>query len=463
MTDAGYVVCLDQVESELGDSYQAKYILNYLRNSAINAKTAVIENNYVDRDFTIDFSRYYARSFGKKTKCSKRIHFFSNQFGQGEFDGVLEGKRPDILKEIIDSYLGFTIVKPFNDHFGNPLVGRTLMPIMPRADGKYTRLYLCSKYPISLYGIPLCAKSFPFQAQDGAVSACATMSLWILNNKLNKIFHTPLLSPIEITERATHSVEENRGIPSSGLTLKQMLTFFKSIDIDYEYINLDYINSVFLSDAFSKETKRKSGIKLKRIIPDTMKAVLTANIPIIAVLCLRAYDGEAKLKCEDLHAVVLTGYKYDSDGNIISIYIHDDQIGPFSRVKDKSGNGSFLSWSNEWIEKFGYSDITVNGLLIPYYPKIRLNYQILYDTYLSLLEEQPDKTFYMYLTNVQNYKNALLSLDLKDKTNILKRSMPRFLWVISAIKGQNIIWDQLYDATSHKVEPLKRIDFINTN
>lgn len=464
MVKTGYVVSLDQIHSVLGDSYQAKYLLNYLRDPTIAAKTALIEENYIDRDFTIDFSGYYARSFGKTNKCTKRVHFFSNIFGQAQFEKALAGNDAQILKKIIANYLGFTIVKPFENHFGHPLIGRTLMQMMPRIDGENTRFYIYSEYDISLYGIPLQIKSFPFQAQDGAVSACATMSLWILNKKLNKLFHTPLLSPIEITNKATDSVEETRSIPSSGLTLKQMLTFFKSIHLDYEYINLEYMNSVFLGDDFCDDIKRKAGRKLKRIIPDTLKAILPANIPIIAILCMREYDrevdGEVKTKREDLHAVVITGYKYNSNGDIIRIFIHDDQIGPYSRVKTKNEEGSFLSWENEWIKNFGYNDITVDGLLIPYYPKIRLNYRDVYETYLQLMEKHPDKILYLYLTTVQDYKKRLFSLDAEDKIRILKKSMPRFLWVISAIEKKNIIWDQLFDATSHKVELIEHINFI---
>lgn len=72
-----HVVDFSAFTTYLGDSIQAKYIKNYLLSSDIKAETIVVEHNYIDKDYLIDYSNYYSRSFEDIKKFTDRIHFFS--------------------------------------------------------------------------------------------------------------------------------------------------------------------------------------------------------------------------------------------------------------------------------------------------------------------------------------------------------------------------------------------------
>lgn len=62
----------------LGGSEQAKYISRYL--SEIGASAFVVEERYIDKDYMIDYSKFYSRSDEVFEKHTKRLHFFKDSF-----------------------------------------------------------------------------------------------------------------------------------------------------------------------------------------------------------------------------------------------------------------------------------------------------------------------------------------------------------------------------------------------
>jgi len=429
------VVSMQDARDHLGQSKQADYIYKYIK-ECLGGQTSVIEEKYVDKDYFIDYAGFYARSFGNIDRCTKRVHFFSESFDRDYFEDCLIKNHENGIKN--DAYLGFVVIKQFKDNFGDPdpAIGRTLLETLPKSEegSSDNRQFIYSKYKSSLYGIPLNINTLPFQAQDHAVAACATTALWTASHQLNALFGTLKLPPIEITKRAGFIIENNRNFPNQGLTLKQMLAFLNSIDLDFEYIN-------------TAQIKENCNVKVRNIVPETIKALAPLKIPIIAVLRLIT-NG----KPPDLHAVVISGYRQDEVGSISRIYVHDDQIGPYSRVFDDLGDGSFFKWSNEWTKDQRYGpcdDMYLDGLLIPLYPKIRLSYKEISGYVIMCREKYPEYDINLYMTTVQDYKNKLVSSNIKDKVDILRKPMPRFMWVISFKKNKNSVTDLLVDATSH--------------
>jgi len=84
-----YVVPIEEIRDHIGVSNQAENIYKYLQDEEIGAKTAVIEPQYIDKDYFIDYAGFYARSFEKIERCTKRVHFFSGQFDQAAFENIL--------------------------------------------------------------------------------------------------------------------------------------------------------------------------------------------------------------------------------------------------------------------------------------------------------------------------------------------------------------------------------------
>jgi len=129
----------------LGKSSVADYIYRYLEEQG--AESCIIEHEYIDKDFLIDYSKYYSRSFNKGSKrLTTRVHFFSCHLTHIDLERILsngnkEDKEND-KKYLNDNYLGFTILKPINDFENNPLIGRTLLKTYPEEDGDAKRVFL---------------------------------------------------------------------------------------------------------------------------------------------------------------------------------------------------------------------------------------------------------------------------------------------------------------------------------
>lgn len=137
----------ERLREYLDDSHQAEYLIRYLAD--LDAKTCVLEDKYVDKDYLVDYQKFYSRSFDEEKRFTERIHFFVEDFSTTKFEESLEN------------------------------------------------------YDVSLFGIPLSVSSLPFQVQDQGVSACATIALWTALHPLADTYGIPRLSPAEITELST--------------------------------------------------------------------------------------------------------------------------------------------------------------------------------------------------------------------------------------------------------------------
>lgn len=415
----------------------------------LNAKTSIVENKYIDKDYLIDFSKFYSRSYEIDQKFTTRLHFFSESFSYDDFKKVLIEGDEEFFKTIQASYLGFVVVKPIKNSKGEKLIGRTVLSTYPHGEGDEKRYFLKNLHHASLFGIPLEIESLPFQTQDTAVGACATSACWISLDPLSNLFGIQKYSPYEVTEMSVFFPSLSRNFPSEGLTLLQIKNHFNSIGLDTEFINInEIINTIPKYN------------HLDDVVADAVRAYSKIGLPIIAGIGLRKETKNTL----DYHAVVISGYR-QNDGDLKQLYVHDDQIGPYSRVKPI---GNFIKWDNEWLQS--YSEINVETLIIPIYPKLRLSFIKIYTVFiqykrkiesinLKFLEESEGLASELYLVELKNYKKFLWKHSLENKEKILLKDFPRFLWVVRIhFKGTPIV-DYVYDGTSVLAREVCNIKF----
>ena len=427
---------LDGLFDNYGSGHRYQYLKDYLKE--IGTKTWVIEEDYIDKDYMIDYQKYYSRSFQKHERFTKRIHFFSNSFSQEKFLLWLQNSE---IKNLKQSYLGFTIIRPIYSAIDELLIGRTLLKCYPRKEGDYIRNFSSEEYCVYLFGIPLTIQTMPFQEQDHRVSACATIALWSSLHVLWKRFGLKYYSPAEITEKAGSFPGLSRKFPSSGLSLDQLIGFIRSMELDVE--------AIFATN--------------NELITTAIAAYLNAEIPIIATLELK--NGNST----DYHAVVISGYKYKQNNpNIpLCLYVHDDQIGPYSKVEPV--NNMFLKWKNDWISKYNMTEVKIEMLLVPVYSKIRLTFPRIYAVFKKIQEEIEESglgeivKLELKLYSVNKYKESLLNKSINNKTKILRTVFPRFLWVVRAFKAghpDDVIWDMTFDGVAAYPRDLEKIDYL---
>jgi predicted patatin/cPLA2 family phospholipase len=85
------VATFSEFYTYIGRSMPSSYLFAYLSHEDIEAKTLVIENYYIDKDYLLDYSNYYSRSFNDISKFTKRVHIFSEEFGEDDFENLLSG------------------------------------------------------------------------------------------------------------------------------------------------------------------------------------------------------------------------------------------------------------------------------------------------------------------------------------------------------------------------------------
>lgn len=97
-------IAIEPIENALvflGSSLQAKYVQRYAM--ALGAKMVVVETEYVDEDYLLDFQNFYSRSFGPKKCTTGRAHFFSNVTNVQELENNLFD--PSSTKKLNDNYI----------------------------------------------------------------------------------------------------------------------------------------------------------------------------------------------------------------------------------------------------------------------------------------------------------------------------------------------------------------------
>jgi len=433
------------------------YIPNVAKARGVVPQTIVVENSYVDRDFLIDYSLYYARSFKPlKTRYTKRIHVFTERFDRTGFRrAFLSGASERYLRKLNDSYLGFVVVKPIPaDDEGNNLLGRCLLKPYPenaREDPGVTRKIIQVPQVAHLGGWRFeNFKAAPFIVQDANVMACATASLWVITELLRHQYALPLLSPCEITQKATAFVGEGRAFPAEeGLSLQQMLYYIRSIGMDTESLRVH---------SFKRDGANSWKRELKECEEDTVadfiRAFVSAGFPVIAEL---AMVGPRKRREEGGHAVVIVGFA-ERGGEVEEIYVHDDQFGPYTTVEPS--NGSFLEWSCPWSCEF--SKVLLIRLIAPIYQKVRMTFKRAYTLYKRWKENNIELgRAKLLLRTISDYRRELMvklssgyiiKEHEREIRKVLEYPQPRFLWVVRGMVEDGGRFyekcDYLFDATA---------------
>jgi hypothetical protein len=444
-----------EIEAKLHAVYFREYF------SCIGAKTIVVENQYVDHDYLEDYAEYYVRCFQDYQRKCTRLHFFKLGFSSEDFhQSLLNNSDPTFLEQLQANYLGFIVLKPLP----RTIIGRTCLITYAHEGRRYFPVTRC--YAANLYGLSLkIPNSLAFQEQDSVVAACATSALWSIFQATGQIFQHSIPSPSAITNNATEILtKDQRALPSRGLTSTEMAQAIK-------YVGLEPLAVKVLQHYHFKTT---------------LYAYLRAKIPMMFGFSLFDISGQEP-QYVGHHAVAITGY---SEGlsqasplkgtgfllrstRIDKIYVHDDQVGPFSRMvfdgkeiefADGSKKPSIqTSWrGNNGVigGKRAISDI----LLIPVYHKIRIPFGVIHDLvheFDYLLKKVlsaviPDAGQHLqlfewdiYLCSVNDLKESIIrseNLNEDVRRDVLLQSFPRFIWHASLTLTE-IKLILLFDAT----------------
>lgn len=452
----------------LAKKRQISYINEYL--NTYKSKKILVEKSYVDKDYIIDYSNYYSRCFLNYSKKTVRLHFFYSDvekiIEENNIIKILSERRSDkylneARKYLESIYLGYIIIRPFI----HTVIGKTCLKSPPALNNTK---YINTTYSINLFGLNLTISSLAFQEQDKVVAKCATVSLWVAYQITSRKYNHEILSPYMITSKAVKQMLNNRTFPNSGLLIEQMVNSIKTLGMEP---TIQTVKNIF---------------QFKAIVYGYMKDY---GVPII--MGMDIYEAveikgskQRKLNMTGKHAVVISGYskeeykgvKPDSYKNIedvasvsssiSTLYIHDDQVGPYSLVKFINNNDfkdiekDKIILSIEWK---GSRYIAIPKVLIlPLYHKIRLDINTIFKSILSFytIVNTLEKQNYLdykdgILWDISLIENALLKkeilssihIDKADRYRFLTLNLPKYLWVVRATYSEKPLLDLIFDAT----------------
>ncbi len=456
------------------NKFQLRVFREYFGEKALSAKTVVIETNYISESYLDDYASYYAYSHREYDKKCRRIHFFSCEFTQNEFQNFISGKKSTkkLERAILSSYLGYVVVKPIP----HALIGQTVLLPYPNSENLKRCFNSVREYKINLFGKEFSITSLAFQEQDKNVSACATCAIWFALQFLSYKFHLPMPSPYRITKAAGNQyLGTGRMFPSEFLDPIQIGRAITSFNLVYELRNkIEFKNDYNTVKAFLY-AYNKFGLPILlglRIlgIGDHLITLVGHKEPKIQV------KAEKKI-----------GLNFLSD-SIEKYYAHDEHTGPFSRIEFlerskvvtsqsfqkylKRKKGVINNKENEVLSKarffvkinFSENEATaelqeeyciVEDVIIPIIPQIRIKFEdIIKEIQIinSLFEEIliDEIVWDIYLEESNNFKvfiSGVKEIGKNQKEKILYRSLPKYIWLATGlINGETAVY-LIFDAT----------------
>jgi hypothetical protein len=448
--------------------YHFRYFSNYLcyDKNGLKAQTIIVEPEYTCLTYLEDFINYYAHCYTKYRKQCKRIHFFSEKITSTEFKEMVYRGYVEPYKKRWDSYLGCIVAKPLP----KGIIGVTYMKKYNGDEERNRHYTAINQYPINLFGTTLRLDTMPYIEQDGIVGSCASTALWMAFQKTFNLFHTKKLSPSEITMLAGYD-SDNTGkfFPSKGLEVSQIC------------------KAIYDNGLFSELRQSNSVCDLSDLtwIKSFIYAYLKMGIPILLGI---------EIEQVGYHLITLNGYRLSFSLEIDApsyisefvskFYAHDDQTGPFSRLKFINKNDEFVLQTSWWKENFewkkakfprskqaiedinkyfrndeNYFTCKPCCLIVPIDRKIKVTFEDIVDKveimkYLFKIFINLDFIWDVYLTKSNDYKEEVKN-EVREESrlgNLLFSSLPQYIWVVKAYKTLNsfkeryLLFDFIFDS-----------------
>jgi len=472
---------------------QISYLDSYLRSKEIDVNNIIIENNYIERNYSENYSEYYSRCFQQYPKVCSRIHFFKldPKWQTQDLEELLNNRDADPLEsegylKLKNGYLGFIVIRPIPNTF----LDKTCLKTYDRLSSFKKNSVIKRDYRVSLFGMSLTIASVAFQEQDKVLSACATSALWSFSHATNHRMEKDIPSPGAITKLAKPSHQgHDRQFPNTGLSSYMIRRFINETGLEPEQVSLKELDSYSPS-----------------LLKEYSYSFISSKIPLICGITVfeecseKGGNGNKTYRYKGDHAISILGYSLANNGvatkdiNLISnsvdkIYAHDDRIGPFTRfvfkdndpisVVQHNGEKGIIqhylitqidaSASSE-IQQFKNEIIVPNILILGLYHKVRINYSVIKNTavafnglfqkfykapgYKALLSKIGFKTdtnswkWDISLYEVNDFKKLIISSRLKNKIKYLTAHWPKYIWSIEVEnKEKQQLFSLCFDAT----------------
>jgi hypothetical protein len=185
----------------------------------LGAQSFLIEEAYIDRDFSAAFSAFYAALFRPGQKYCRRIHFFTAKMEELVTSATAE----EIARELEtkrDGYLGHIVLRPLT----HAPVGSALVSVEHLGRGKGRCCDISAHYEVHVLGADLKVEGVPLTQQDRRVGSCAQAAVWSVGRHFNRRHGGPWFSLADISEAALKPTDDvvTRSLPAGSEYLRPL-------------------------------------------------------------------------------------------------------------------------------------------------------------------------------------------------------------------------------------------------
>lgn len=284
----------------------------------VPARLAVVEEQYVDRDYLAAYAHFYSRAFRDYPRYCKRIHFFSYPDPLTPSD-LMPRIDPDedlkFNKLLQAHYIGFCVLRPTY-----PLtIGRTVLSPPYPNDG--TAFVLATRsHSVNLLGYQLYATGSPFIEQDARSAVCASAAMWMAHSSVGQRLDLPMIPMSDLTGLAGSWRHE-----LDGLTIGEISRALSSIG--YRSVTFEAISFPRVKDAIY--TYIESGLPVILSVLGTLRGARWDASHAIVVLGHK-YVGNPFVEARSYQSPLYGEMEfYDASDWTPAFIVHDDQRGPY--------------------------------------------------------------------------------------------------------------------------------------
>ena len=291
----------------------------------LDAKSYVLEDPYIDRDYSADYAQFYALTFHTHERHCKRVHFFSRDISPLLLRPLSTAQLNHLGDFAKETYCGFCVIRPLS---AAP-IGRTVLLARLGSGFDMEATVTCRAYfHTHLLGAQLQVTGTSFLQQDSRVGACAQVAIWAGMRHMHARYNYNWISVADITRFAKPpSVREAVSLPNASDRLS--------------------------SDAMVRAIAEAGYQPLCLHRPDIGRAILPyveSGIPVILGLDIGGTVG---------HAVTVVGRVFAKQKNpthrafdyVPAYIVHDDQSGPYMWLPADKNSSTTFSFGDDTIKR----------------------------------------------------------------------------------------------------------------
>ena len=292
----------------------------------------VLEDPYIDRDYSSDYLHFYARTFRTHDRTCKRVHFFSADVSPLLLRPLSTERLRETKEFTRKSYCGFCVIRPLS----TAPIGRTVLKARGRNGVNMEATVTCrAVFDAHVLGVRLRVAGASFLQQDSRVGACAQVAIWAGMRHMHARHNYRWVSVADITRFAR---------PATAA----------------EAVSLPAASGLLSSDAMVRAIAEAGYQPLcfrGRDIDSAILPYVESGIPVILGLNLDGTVG---------HAVTVVGRVFAQQDaptsraiDYVPAYIvHDDQGGPYMWLPMDDDASTAFSFPRDTIKRHTPGGVT---------------------------------------------------------------------------------------------------------